>query len=170
MRIQTMLFSRKLVFIGYFGVSILMFDRLVSLLTSNSGPSVDVSNSYQSREDHGRNPMDMGWTETSPCESKQANRERKIPMLFSRKLVFIGYFGVSILMFDRLVSLLTSSYQSREDHGRNPMDMGWTETSPCESKQANRQQRGCKIREKDPDALQPEARLYWLLWSKYSHV
>jgi hypothetical protein len=30
--------------------------------------------------------------------------------------------------------------------------------------------RHCKIREKDPDALQPEARLYWLLWSKYSHV
>jgi hypothetical protein len=36
-----MLFSRKLVFIGYFGVSILMFDLLVSLLTSNSGSSVD---------------------------------------------------------------------------------------------------------------------------------
>ncbi|KAJ6162641.1 hypothetical protein N7497_002620 [Penicillium chrysogenum] len=25
--------------------------------------------------------------------------------------------------------------------------------------------RHCKIREKDPDALQPEARLYWLLWT-----
>lgn len=25
----------------------------------------------------------------------------------------------------------------------------------------------CRVRERDPDALQPEARLYWLLWGKY---
>lgn len=24
--------------------------------------------------------------------------------------------------------------------------------------------RHCRVRERDPDALQPEARLYWLLW------
>jgi len=24
----------------------------------------------------------------------------------------------------------------------------------------------CRVRERDPDALQPEARLYWLLWSE----
>ncbi|OQE83819.1 hypothetical protein PENNAL_c0030G00478 [Penicillium nalgiovense] len=33
----------------------------------------------------------------------------KTPMLFSRKLVFIGYFGVSILMFDLLLSLITGT-------------------------------------------------------------
>lgn len=26
--------------------------------------------------------------------------------------------------------------------------------------------RHCRVRERDPDALQPEARLYWLLWSE----
>lgn len=26
--------------------------------------------------------------------------------------------------------------------------------------------RHCRVRERDPDALQPEARLYWLLWGK----
>lgn len=26
--------------------------------------------------------------------------------------------------------------------------------------------RHCRVRERDPDALQPEARLYWLLWGE----